>query len=309
MSFYSRNISGGYFELTKQIAQLRQIIFKILNKLKLEFPSSSFSSSSSSSSSELEKTDDVSFIENFENRIKSIEELKIEENLKSVLDNLKEQLSSIEKLSEDSQDYLSKDTYEKQIETYLPAIPNTLSSWLPGGASVDFPNTLFRYFDIGFYVYTKTEPIIPMLEINKGYNYIQIGDYYNNHPETELHLCGNKLWIKIKSNEISMILGNNRFNFNYNQTQINIGDGFNDTIIEHGYQLNFDENKDFLIQRSKKERNEVVNRLFFSCGLNFRNALDNLEISKSGSEVPTALEKITIPYGIDLTSLQSRFNY
>jgi hypothetical protein len=85
MLFCSREISGGYFELTKQIAQLRQIIFKILKKLKLECPCSS---SSSSSSSELEITDDVSFIENFENRIKSIEKLKIEEKLKSIFDNL-----------------------------------------------------------------------------------------------------------------------------------------------------------------------------------------------------------------------------
>jgi hypothetical protein len=60
MSFCSWEVCGGYFELTKQIAQLRQIIFKILKKLKLNCPCSS--SSSSSSSSELEITDDVSLI-------------------------------------------------------------------------------------------------------------------------------------------------------------------------------------------------------------------------------------------------------
>jgi hypothetical protein len=80
--------------------------------LKLE----SSSSSSSSSFSELQITGDVSFIENFENRIKSIEELKIEKNLKSILDNLEDQLSSIEKLSNDSQDYLPKVPYEEQIK-------------------------------------------------------------------------------------------------------------------------------------------------------------------------------------------------
>jgi hypothetical protein len=87
---------------------------------------------------------------------------------------------------------------------------------------------------------------------------------------------------------------------------MNIGTGTNNVIIEHGYQLRFDENRDFLIQRHKRD-NEVVNRLFFSYRLNFRNVLDNLEISKSGSDIPTALEKITIPYGTDLTDLESRF--
>jgi hypothetical protein len=58
MSFSTREVSGEYFELTKQIAHLRQIIFRILKKLKLDCPCSA-SSSSSSSSSELEITDDV----------------------------------------------------------------------------------------------------------------------------------------------------------------------------------------------------------------------------------------------------------
>jgi hypothetical protein len=109
MSFCSREISGGYFELTKQIAHLRQIIFRILKKLKLDCPCSA------STSSELEITEDVSFIEKFEERIKSIEKLKIEKNLKSILDNLGEQLSFIEKLTDDSQDYLPKDPYENRL--------------------------------------------------------------------------------------------------------------------------------------------------------------------------------------------------
>jgi hypothetical protein len=104
-----------------------------------------------------------------------------------------------------------------------------------------------------------------------------------------------------------MQLGGNGFNFEYNLTQMNIGDGRHNTIIDHGYQLNFNENKDFLIQRTKKDSKEVINRLFFSSGLNFKNLLDNLEISKSGSDIPTALEKITIPYGTDLTDLESKF--
>jgi hypothetical protein len=181
--------------------------------------------SSSSSSSELEITNDVSFIEDFENRIKSIED--------------------------NSQNYLLKGLYEEQIQTYLPTVPKTLSVWLPGGSSANLPNTLFRYYDAGVYVYTKTEPIIPMLEINKGSKYIQIGDYWNNHPKTELYVGCNKLRIKTELNEISMELGNIRFNFNYNQTQISIGNGENNIIINHGYQFLFDENRDFLIKRSK----------------------------------------------------------
>jgi hypothetical protein len=121
MSFSTGEVSGGYFELTKQIVQLRQIIFKILKKLKLDCLCST--SSSSSSSSELEIIDDVSFIVDFEKRIKSIEELKMEENLKSISDNLKDQLFSIEKLSDDSQKYLLKDPYEEEIQTYLPTVP------------------------------------------------------------------------------------------------------------------------------------------------------------------------------------------
>jgi hypothetical protein len=42
-----------------------------------------------------------------------------------------------------------------------------------------------------------------------------------------------------------MILGNIRFNFEYNQTQMNISNAANNTIIEHGYNFNFDENRDF----------------------------------------------------------------
>jgi hypothetical protein len=102
MLFSTREVSGGYFELTKKIAQLEQIIFRILKKLKLECSSSA--SSSSSSSSELEITDDISFIENFELRIKSIED--------------------------HSQKYLLKDPYEEEIQTYLPTVPKTLSGYL-----------------------------------------------------------------------------------------------------------------------------------------------------------------------------------
>jgi hypothetical protein len=246
--------------------------------LKLDCPCSA-SSTSSSSSSELEITDDVSFIEDFEKRIKSIEDY--------------------------SQKYLAEVPYEEQIHTYLPTVPKTLSAWLPGCTSADLPNTLFHYFDTGVYVFRKTVPIIPLLEINKGSNTIQLGDYQNNHPETNLNIAAKQLWIKTESNNIQMLLWSIGTNFEYNQTQICIGNGENNIIIEHGYQLHFDENRDFLIQRPLKYKNEVVNRLFFSNGLNFRNVLDNLEISKSGSEVPTALENITIPYGTDLTDLNS----
>jgi hypothetical protein len=154
MSFCSRDVSGGYFELTKQIAQLRQIIIKILKKLKLDCPCSS-SSSSFSSSHELEITEDVSFIENFEKRIKFIEELKIEEKLKNIFDNLYDQLSSIENLliELNIQDYLLKDSYQTKIETYLPTVLNTLSVYLPDGVSVDLPNTLFHYYNTGVDVY------------------------------------------------------------------------------------------------------------------------------------------------------------
>jgi hypothetical protein len=243
--------------------------------LKLDCPCSA-----STSSSELEITEDVSFIEKFEERIKSVEE--------------------------DSQNYLLKDPYEEQIQTYLPIVPKTLTGYLNGGANPTTElNTLFHYFDTGVFVFRKTVPIIPMLEINKGSNTIQIGDYNNNHPETDLLIGGKKLYLKSESNNIQMLLGSIGTNFEYNQTQISIGDGTSNTIIEHGYQLRFDENRDFLIQRIKKDSNEVDNRLFFSSGLNFRNVLDNLEISKSGSDIPTALEKIIIPYGTDLTDLNN----
>jgi hypothetical protein len=141
--------------------------------LKLDCPCSS------SSSSELEITNDVYFIENFEKRIKSIEELKIEENLKSILDNLKDQLSSIEKLSEDSQDYLSKDIYEKQIETFLPTVPNSLSAWLPGGADIDLPYTLFHYYNTGVDVYGQN-PNNKIFQIDKTNQYFRLGDHSNN---------------------------------------------------------------------------------------------------------------------------------
>jgi hypothetical protein len=95
--------------------------------LKLECLSSS-SSSSSSSSFEFEITDYVSFIEGFENIIKFVEELNIEERLDNILNDLNDQLSSIENLSNElnSQDYLPKDPYETKIQTYIPNIPNYL---------------------------------------------------------------------------------------------------------------------------------------------------------------------------------------
>jgi hypothetical protein len=162
----------------------------------------------------------------------------------------------------------------------------TLSGYLNGGVNPTTElNTLFHYFDRGVNVFRKTEPIISMLQINKSSNFIQIS-------------------IKSTYNKIPITFENILFNFEYNQTQTNIGTGTNNVIINHGYQLRFDENRDFLIQRPKKD-NEVVNRLFFSSGLNFKNALDNLEISKSGSNTPTALEKMTIPYGTDLTDLKN----
>jgi hypothetical protein len=146
--------------------------------LKLNYPCSS--SSSSSSSSELEITDDVSFIDNFEERIKSIED--------------------------DSQKYLLKDPYEEQIQTYLPTVPKTLSGYLNGGENPTTElNTLFHYFDTGVNVYRKTELIILMFEINKEGNRIQIGDHYNNHPETESYIGCKNLYIKTESNQIKFL--------------------------------------------------------------------------------------------------------
>jgi hypothetical protein len=186
MSYYSRDTSGGYFELTKQIAQFKQIIFKILKTLKLDYPCSSCSSScsSSSSSSELEITDDVSFIENFEERIKSIEELKIEEKLNGILDNLNNQLSSIENLSNNSQIYLLKVPYEVQIQTYIPNITNYLCTYtdirkgaIPNLTSLD---TIFHFNN-----YRRESPcsitsfannkIDKLFYLNGGDNKVQIG--------------------------------------------------------------------------------------------------------------------------------------
>jgi hypothetical protein len=104
MSFSTKKVCGRYFELTKKIAKLEQIIFKILKKLKLDCLCSSSSSCSFSFSSELEIIDNVSFIDNFENRIKSIED--------------------------DSQKYLLKGPYEEEIQTYVPTVPKTFSGYL-----------------------------------------------------------------------------------------------------------------------------------------------------------------------------------
>jgi hypothetical protein len=138
--------------------------------------------------------------------------------LKSILDNLNDQLSSIEKLSDDSQDYLPKDPFEEQIQTYLPSVPKTLSGYLNGGANPTTElNTLFHYFDSGVYVFRKTEPIIPMLQINKASNFIQIGDYNNDNPETVLNIAGMQISIKSTFNKIPITFGNILFNFEYNQ--------------------------------------------------------------------------------------------
>jgi hypothetical protein len=147
-----------------------------------------------------------------------------------------------------------------------------------------------------------------MFEINKG-GTIQIGDYYNSHPETQLFMGGKELCINSESNDIQMKVCGIPFSFNCNEIQMNLVNGIINTIIEHGYELHFDENKDFLIKRPQKYNNEFINRLFFWCGLNFRNVLDNLKISKSGSNTPTPLEKITIPYGTEiLTTFNSDWN-
>jgi hypothetical protein len=61
MSFSTREISGGYFELTKKIAKLEQIIFRILKKLKLHI-----------SSSETEIDQQTSSIEYHEEKLKNI---------------------------------------------------------------------------------------------------------------------------------------------------------------------------------------------------------------------------------------------
>jgi hypothetical protein len=105
-----------------------------------------------------------------------------------------------------------------------------------------------------------------MFEINKR-GTIQIGNYYNNYLETNLYLSGNKLNINSESNDIQMKVRGIPFSFKYDQTQMYINNGINNTIIEHGYKFNFDENRDFLIQKPKKQSSEVVNRLFFLTGL------------------------------------------
>jgi hypothetical protein len=50
----------------------------------------------------------------------------MEEKLNGILDNLDDQLSSIDNLSNElnSQDYLPRDSYETQFHTYIPNIPN-----------------------------------------------------------------------------------------------------------------------------------------------------------------------------------------
>jgi hypothetical protein len=139
MSFCSRDVFDGYFELTKQIPQLKQIIFKISKKLKLHI-----------SSSETEIDQQTSSIEYHEERIKVFEELKIEEKLKSIFDNLNIQLSSIDNLSNElnSQDCLPKNPHGIQIQTYLPNIPNYLNIY-----SIAYPETsdasrLFQYYNM-----------------------------------------------------------------------------------------------------------------------------------------------------------------
>jgi hypothetical protein len=52
-----------------------------------------------------------------------------------------------------------------------------------------------------------------MLQINKGNNIIQLGDYDNNNPETILRLSGEQISIKSTINKIPMIFGNILFNF------------------------------------------------------------------------------------------------
>jgi hypothetical protein len=99
--------------------------------------------------------------------------------LNIILENLEDQLSSIEKLSEDSQNYLLKVSYETKIETYLPTVPNTLSAWLSGGAVVDLPNTLFHYYNTEINLYS---PNInnKIFQIDKTNQYLRLGDHSNN---------------------------------------------------------------------------------------------------------------------------------
>jgi hypothetical protein len=88
MSFSTKEVSGGYFELTKKIAKLEQIIIRILKKLKLHV-----------SYSETEIDQQTSSIEYHKETIKVLEELNIKEKLNSILENLSDQLSSIEIIS------------------------------------------------------------------------------------------------------------------------------------------------------------------------------------------------------------------
>jgi hypothetical protein len=100
--------------------------------------------------------------------------------LNSILENLSDQLPSIKKLSNNSQNYLLKDLYEEQIQTYLPTVPNTLSAYLPGGTSYDLPNTLFHFYNTGVYVYCPLPIFAPIFHIEKTQQYVRIGDFVNN---------------------------------------------------------------------------------------------------------------------------------
>jgi hypothetical protein len=91
---------------------------------------------------------------------------------------------------------------------FIPTVPKTFSGYLSGGANPTTElNTLFHYFDTGVFVYTKTQPITPMLHIDKGGKHIQIGDYVSNQPETNLYFGCNNLYLKSASNTIPISLG------------------------------------------------------------------------------------------------------
>jgi hypothetical protein len=75
--------------------------------------------------------------------------------LKNIFDDISNQLSSIEKLSNElnSQNYLPKDPYETQIQTYIPNIPNYLLIYtditkgtIPNFASSD---SIFNFSNYG----------------------------------------------------------------------------------------------------------------------------------------------------------------
>jgi hypothetical protein len=63
--------------------------------------------------------------------------------------------------------------------SYFPTVPNTLSAWLPGGADVDLPNTLFHFYNTGVDVYGSI-PNTKIFQIDKTNQYLRLGDHSNN---------------------------------------------------------------------------------------------------------------------------------